>query len=156
MHNQAMTKIEILLVISICSLIIIFDIFYISYLDNKSRDIQILSEVKQIQSGLDLFFLSNNYYPESKEALELNDDYVGTEKLCLEGFKRATDKCSRVILETVPNFFLNKDNKYIYKSAGDKLNYQLEFVLKTNNKKLGLVKGKNCATNTQILSQPCF
>jgi len=153
---RGFTKIEVLIVGIIALIIIGIDVFVISYFNNKSRDIQILSEISQIRSGLETFLMANNFYPISESPVELNDDYAGTEKLCFEGFKKLSDPCQKVILSTVPNFFVNQGNIYKYKSTENNKNYQIEFTLQTNFKELGLKKGTNCANNLQIITQPCF
>lgn len=153
--NKGITKIEVLIVVIIILIIIIVNVVVISGLNNKTHDIQVLSEIKQVRSGLELFLLNNNYYPQSAEAVILGDVYQGTEKLCLAGFKKLNEVCQKNILNPVPSFYSTQDNLYRYKSL-DNLNYQLEFNLKTNFKDQGLLKGIQCATNTGIVSQPCF
>ena len=150
------TKIEVLIVGIIALLIIGFDVFIISYLNDKGYHVQTLSEISQIRSGLETFLLVNNYYPIETSQVNLNDSYAQTQKLCIEGFKKYTDSCQRTIMNPLPNFYADQGNIYIYKSTDDNKNYQIEFTLKTDFKAQGLKKGKNCATNFQITSQPCF
>jgi len=156
MSSKGFTKIEVLIVVILSLIIIGVDIFVISYLNSKEQAIQVLSEINQIRSGLEVFLLTNNYYPETATPVALNDAYESTEKLCFEGFKKLTEGCKKTILNPVPNFYLSQGNSYTYKSIDNNKNYQLEFVLKTNFREQGLLKGKNCATNSQITSQPCF
>jgi len=154
--NKGFTKIEVLIVVILCFIVIGIDIFVISYLNSKQQDIQVIAEVSQIRSGLEVFLLTNNYYPQAPEPVALNDAYSSTEKLCLEGFKKLTETCQKNILNPVPNYYLSQGNTYLYKSTDNNKNYQLEFFLKTNFKNQGLAKGKSCATNSQITNQPCF
>ncbi len=156
MFNKGITKIEILLVSAIVIIIVIVDFVVISHLQKKEQDIQILSEIDQIRSGLEIFLFVNNYYPLADEPVSLNDSYAGTEKLCLSGFEKFNTDCQKNILNPIPNKYLNEDNIYLYKSIEDGQNYQIEFTLDTDFKNQGLTKGKNCATNLQITSQACF
>ena len=156
MFNKGITKIEILLVVAIILIIIIVDFVAISYLQKKERDIQVLSEIDQIRSSLELFLFVNNYYPMAAEPVALNDSYAETEKLCLSGFEKFNVDCEKNILRPIPNKYLNEGNIYLYKSIEDNQNYQIEFTLETNFKNQGLNKGKNCATNLQIINQACF
>jgi len=150
------TKIEVLIVGIIALLIIGFDVFINLYLNDKGYDVQTLTEISQIRSGLETFLLENDYYPIKASQVNLNDSYAGTQKLCQEGFKKYTDSCKVAILDPIPNYYADQGNVYIYKSSADKKNYQIEFTLKTDFKAQGLTKGKNCAANFQITSQPCF
>lgn len=157
MLSRGFTKIEIIIVLFLILIVITVDIFVILYLNKKQRDIQGLAEISQLRSGLEVFVMSNNFYPSASQPLLLNDDYSGTEKLCLDGFKKLSDECKKKsIIVPLPNFYANLGNQYYYKSADNNQNYQIEFILSTNFNTLGLKKGKNCATNAQILSQPCF
>jgi len=156
MSSRGFTKIEILVVSLVALIIIIIDVFVVLYLNTKQRDVQVLSEISQIRSGLETFLLYNNFYPNAPSPVALNDDYANTEKLCADGFKKISAQCQKNILNPVPNFYFSQDNTYTYKSSVDNKNYQIEFNLRTNFKKLGLQKGKNCATNTQLASQACF
>ncbi|MBN1325389.1 hypothetical protein JW977_00195 [Candidatus Falkowbacteria bacterium] len=152
--SRGITKIEILIVILLAVIIIAGDVFVWIYLDKKAHDVNILSDINQIRSSLDVYLTINNYYPKISEAVLLNDDYSSTQKLCAEGFKRINDKCAMVIQDPLPNSYLSEGNNYMYKSDGE--NYQIQFYLSTNFSQFNLVKGVNCATNSTITSTPCF
>ena len=155
MNNRGFTKIELIVVIALIIAMVAVDIALILYLNLKSKDIAVLSDIKQIQSGLDNYLLLNNNYPIEAVAVALNDPYANTEKLCTDGFKKNSESCSQTILAPVPNSFLNQGNTFKYQST-DGQNYKIEFTLNTNFKAANLSKGLNCASNNQILSQPCF
>lgn len=156
MRFNGFTKIELLIAVSLILVVIIVDIVVVNYLNKKEQDIQVLSEISQIQSGLELYLHLNNYYPEKTEKIDLNNANLGTEKLCLEGFRRISDSCEKNIISPLPNHYKSEGNVYIYQSVDNGKNYKIEFTLKSNFKSLGLAKGKNCADNAQIVSQPCF
>ncbi len=155
MKTNGFTKIELLIVGIIAVLIIGFDIGLILYLNLKVRDLQVLSDIRQIQSGLDAYLVINSKYPEIAGKVNLNDDYLGTEKLCADGFKRANDRCSKVILNRMPYSQKGSESPYKYQLIAEGSNFQIEFELKTNFKSLGLTKGLNCADNSGIKSQAC-
>lgn len=154
--NRGISKIEVIISLALAFVVIIVDIFVIVHLNNKSRDIQVMSEVSRIRSGLENFLLENNYYPVKETAVVLNDSDASTEKLCSDGFKRINEKCLRIILEPIPNLYGSLGNVWRYRSPVNSLNYQLEFELKTNFNKQGLLKGLQCATNSAITNGPCF
>jgi len=156
MKLRGITKIEIILVIVLVIIVIIANFFIISYLNNKNRDVQVLSEVKQIRSALDLFFLVNNRYPEAEEVVFLNDEYAETEKLCLSGFSQLKEACDKPILNPVPNYFKDKGSYFAYQSIDNNQDYKLEFFLITNLKNQGLQKGKICASSSQLENKPCY
>lgn len=154
MNKNGFTKIELIIVIFLIIIMIGFDIAMVLYLNLKSRDIAVLSDINQIQSALDVYLIENSQYPIAPEPVNLDDVYAGTEKLCVDGFKKKTDSCKRIILAPIPNSDLLAGNIYKYQSDGQ--NYKIEFVLKGNFKAQELSRGINCATNLQILSQACF
>ncbi|MFA5188956.1 MAG: type II secretion system protein [Patescibacteria group bacterium] len=156
MSSRGFTKIEILIVAILIVLVLAADFFVISYLNSKQQDVQVMSEISRLRSGLEAYLLKNNYYPVSLEPLVLNSELNSSEKLCVEGFEKFSFQCAQEILNPVPNLYLTKGNSYIYKSTDNNKNYQLEFTLLSDFPAQNLKKGKNCATNSQIISQPCF
>lgn len=155
MKKNGFTQIELLIVIFLMIIMIAFDIAIVLYLNLKNRDLGVINDIKQIQSGLDAYLIKNSQYPVAGEAINFNDVYASTQKLCAEGFRKKVEKCNQEILAPIPNSDMNSGNIYIYQSE-DGQNYKIEFTLKTNFKALGLARGKNCALNNQIISQPCF
>jgi type II secretory pathway pseudopilin PulG len=155
MKKNGFTKVELLVVIFLVILMIALDIVIVLYLNLKARDIAVLSDIKQIQSALDVYLIKNSHYPLALDQISLNDIYANSEKLCADGFKKKDEKCSQTILAAIPNSDIKAGNIFTYQSAGEQ-DYKIEFILKTNLKASGLSRGKNCATNKQILSQPCF
>jgi len=156
MKKNGFTKIDILIFVGLIIIVVVVDVFVVSYFNKKERDIQMLSEVNQIRSSLEVYLHYNNEYPEANEPVVLNDAYEATEKLCQEGFKRFIDSCQKDILKQIPNQFFAEGNRYYYQSIDSQTNYKLEFNLDTDFKELGFLKGKNCADNFQIINQACF
>ncbi|MCX6743021.1 MAG: hypothetical protein NT116_02175, partial [Candidatus Parcubacteria bacterium] len=125
--KNGFTKIEVLIFILLIVMVVAMDVLVIRYLSIKNKDIQVLSEIDQIKSGLEVFLLKNNFYPETNGIVNFNDSYIGTEKLCVEGLKKLSDNCSQNILNPIPDQYLAEGNSYRYKRSEDGQNYQLEF-----------------------------
>lgn len=155
MRGNGFTKIEFLIAVILILIVIGVDIIVVSYLNNKERDIKVLSEIDQLRSALEVNIQLNNHYPRQSETIPLNDSNLGTEKLCSEGFRRVTDSCEKNILLPIPNQYKPEGNVYTYQSIDNGQNYKIEFTLQTDFKDLGLAKGINCADQQQIYSQPC-
>ena len=156
MKKNGFTKIDILILVGLIIIVGVVDIFVVSYFNKKERDIQILAEVNQIRSGLEVYLHYNNEYPGLNEPTVLNDAYEASEKLCQQGFKRMIDNCQKEILKQIPNQSFVQGNRYYYQAIDNQANYKLEFNLESDFKELGLVQGKNCADNLQIINQACF
>lgn len=156
MSNRGFSKIEIIIVVFVILLFVAGDIFASRYLAAKTKDVKVLSEISEIRSGLELYSYLNNFYPQIAEPTTLNDSYVGTEKLCREGFERFSEKCTKVLMDKIPNFYYSEGNRYLYQAVNNYSDYLLEFNLETDFPELQLTKGKKCATNLQILNKSCY
>lgn len=140
------------LIISICIALVVVgvDVAAIRYLRLRTLDVQTLSDISQIRSALESYRVTNNMYPRIPEPTPLADAYLGTQKLCSDGFRRFTDSCDRVLLERVPS------SGYLYRSLFDGGDYQMQFKLLTSLRRYGFVRGYACATSAGITNQPCF
>ena len=153
---KGFTKTELLIVAVLVFIVLIIDVFVIIHLNNKIHDIRVLSDISRIRSGLEVYLYNYNYYPSVDSVVDLNSPYVETQKLCLSGFESFDTKCEKNILNPLPNFYEDEDEIFRYLSAEDNQNYQLEFILKTNFRQQGLVKGVVCADNYNMSNSPCF
>lgn len=148
---RGMTKVEVIVVIALAVVVIAADVATILYLRNRTRDVQVLSEISQIRSALESYRVIANSYPIAPEAVQLADAYQGTQKLCAQGFMRFTQKCDRTVMARIPS-----TGYYQYRSLQDGGDYQLQFTLVTAFQKLGFAKGTACATSAGIANQTCF
>lgn len=126
------------------------------------RDAVRLSDVRDIQIGLEYYFNDTSTYPEASEVLPLGT--VSTSCLSQSGFKA---NCSpsqetiytRVISPTPARGLKrqvscgNARNAYCYEGAEG--GYLIEFELERNNPALGVQKGVNCALPSGIRSGEC-
>jgi len=145
--------VKIVIVVVIIIIMGVINYFVFGYSNSLANDVEILSEINQIRSGLEVYLANNNHYPIVNEPVLLNDPYSSTEVLCVDQFKKADVDCDKLILSPVSRL---QDVQYYYQSVDNNLNYRIEFTLEHNFKDIGLLKGKNCASNKQIINQPCF
>lgn len=84
-NKKGFTLIELLVVIAIIALLSTLAVVALGNARQKSRDAKRLSDIKQIQTALELYFTDQNGYPVSAEALVLG----GANAKCLgaNGFK---------------------------------------------------------------------
>lgn len=138
-------------VISVVILLIAANVVVYIILNSYQKDYLVISEIKQIQTGLVDYYADQNYYPAVNNVILLNDVYSNSEKLCDDGFHRAADQCNKVYLPIIPDSV--NGSGYYYKDISEGKNYFIEFELKHNI--AGLNKGKNCASFGQIVSGSC-
>jgi len=148
-----MTKTQAITVGIIAALVVIADIFGILYLQNRTRDITVLSEISQIRSALEVYRVRNSFYPRTTAAVTLGDAYAGTQQLCNDGFHRLGDACTAVILARVPDAY---GVGYQYRSLQDGADYQIQFTLSTTLRMFGFNAGTSCATSAGLTNQSCF
>lgn len=126
------------------------------------RDAVRLSDVRDVQLGLELYFNDTSEYPAVTEATPLGT--VSTSCLSRSGFRAncvpsQETVYTRIISATPPQglhklvFCGNTKNAYCFKSSSQ--SYGIEFELERNNSALGVAKGANCATPSGIKQGNC-
>jgi general secretion pathway protein G len=159
MYKKGFTKIEILIIAAIIGILGITAVVAISTARSRTRDAVRMSDIRQLQAGLELFFIDHNAYPEALEYTALG--YTGTMCLSSSGFSSVCE--SNVYLESVgkaPSGGLNDmsscsdiSNAYCYLAQdGD---YRIQFELEHDNPVIGLVKGLNCASHRGLYAGTC-
>lgn len=162
MNKLGITKIEVLVVALIIGVLGIMSVVAISTARSSARDAVRLSDVRQVQTGLELYFNDVSHYPVHFELLPLGTP--STACLGESGFSSACVSANEsVYLEAVgapPVAGLNKqsscadlNNAYCYIGANGE--YRIQFELENRNALLQLQKGINCATETGMESGPC-
>lgn len=151
MEAGRLTKIELLLIALIIGVLGVMAVIAISGARSSARDAVRLSDIRQSQAGLELFFNDFNTYPVGQE---ISLGQVGA--ICLDetGFTSSCNASDTVYIASVgttPATGLkelsvcgNGGNAYCYQSDG--VSYRIEFELEHANALLGLQKGLNCAT----------
>jgi len=66
-YNPAFTLVELLVVIAIISIIAVLGMVSLSNARMKSRDAKRVTDVKQVQVALEMFYNTNNRYPTTDE-----------------------------------------------------------------------------------------
>jgi len=83
MNKKGFTLIELLVVIAIIGLLSTLAVVALNDARIKSRDAKRLSDIKQIQSALELYYSDNNTYPVMSAATTLGG--TATKTLCGDG-----------------------------------------------------------------------
>ncbi|MFH1631453.1 MAG: hypothetical protein ABIA47_00295 [bacterium] len=162
MNNQGITKIEILIIGLIIGLLGLMAVVAVSTARSRTRDAVRLSDVRQTQAALELYFNDTNMYPETAEAIALGQ----ASTICLgeSGFAgscpEATQTVYMLVVPSTPTAGLEKlsscgsaNNAYCY--AGDDGEYRIQFELERANPLIELESGLNCATESGIDPGEC-
>ena len=98
---KGFTLIELLVVIAIIGLLSTLAVVALNSARQKSRDAKRVSEIKQIQTSLELFFADQNGYPGETAASDLGTtNYAVLESV--DGFDVSTDPDGTIYMGLVP------------------------------------------------------
>ncbi len=159
MYIKGFTKIEVLIIAAIIGILGISAVVAISTARSRTRDAVRMSDVRQLQAGLELYFIKNNEYPLSINHMALGN----TGAMCLSSSGFASVCNDAIYLESVsatPKSGLaglsscsDIANAYCYLAQdGD---YRVQFELEHANPAIGLVEGLNCATPSGLEAGVC-
>ncbi|MEK7623553.1 MAG: prepilin-type N-terminal cleavage/methylation domain-containing protein [Patescibacteria group bacterium] len=128
-NKRGFTLIELLVVIAIIGLLSTLAIVALSSAREKARDAKRLSDLRQIQTALELYYTDNNNYPTAATAINLGD----TNYACLNGSGWAATGCANPYMGLVPTDPTTA-TYYSYTSA-DGTTYTIDATLEgtTNN-----------------------
>lgn len=98
MNKKGFTLIELLVVIAIIGLLSTLAVVALGSARQKSRDAKRLSDIKQVQTALELYYTDNNAYPTAATAVTLGD---GTHA-CLNSSGFAASGCASAYMGLVP------------------------------------------------------
>ncbi len=113
MNKKGFTLIELLVVIAIIGLLSTLAVVALSSARQKARDSKRLSDLKQVQTALELYYTDNNKYPVEATAVDIGQ----TATICLNstsGF--TTTACPTPYMGLVPTD-PQSAQKYTYTSA---------------------------------------
>lgn len=161
MNQKGITRIEILVIALVVGLLGIMAIVAVSSARSRTRDAIRLSDIRQIQAGLELYFNDHSEYPQA------NGIPLGTASTYCLGGSGFAASCSgsieTVYLEAIaatPDKGLDQlsscgaeDDAYCYLGVDGE--YRLQFELERANQLLGLSKGINCATEYGLERGTC-
>lgn len=125
MNKKGFTLIELLVVIAIIGLLSTLAVVALGSARTKARDSKRLSDIKQIQTALELYHTDNNGYPAAATAITLGTAN-STDCLDSDGFtSKAT--CSNAYMGLVPAD--PRDGAYSYQSTTSSGTYTLTATL---------------------------
>jgi len=118
-----------LVVIAIIGLLATLAVVALQNARQKSRDAKRVSDIKQLQTSLDLFYSDNNTYPVEAAAITLGQ--AATDALCGGGFVAAGDAtCTtdETYMDRVPADPVD-NGTLIYQYTGDATSFGITFEL---------------------------
>lgn len=143
--GSGFTLIELLVVIAIIALLTTIAVVSLNNARQKSRDSKRISDVKQVQTALELYFADQNGYPVEAAAVTLG----ASPNDCFDedGFVDTCDAGGTTYMGTVPSNPAPNGAAYSYTSA-DGSTYSLTFTLEGTTG--GLAAGAHTASPSGI------
>ncbi|MFA6522193.1 MAG: hypothetical protein WCT24_01195 [Patescibacteria group bacterium] len=162
MELGGMNKLYILLIVLAIGLLGLLSVYSVMSARTTMRDAVRLSDVRQVQAGLEIYFHANSAYPIASDRMALGTS--GSSCLHDAGFSGTCSVGTEpVYIERVslpPTAGLNsksscgsESNAYCYGSPGSA--YSIQFELERSQPLLNLVKGLNCATASGFEAGAC-
>ncbi|PIR92860.1 hypothetical protein COT99_04000 [Candidatus Falkowbacteria bacterium CG10_big_fil_rev_8_21_14_0_10_43_10] len=146
-RQAGFTLIEILVVIFIVAALLTVTQISLTSARAKARDIRRVSDVRQVQNGLELYFHNKNKYPIAENITLGNDNY---DIFCdtAAGFQADETDCASFYFKKLPLAPTPPDgNSYVYSSADGKI-YSIVFSLEKVTGSLS--EGEHTATQAGI------
>lgn len=160
MNKYGFTKLEILILAAIIGILGLTAVFAVMTARSRTRDAVRMSDIRQLQAGLEMYFIDHNTYPESLEFIALGS--ATTRCLGVNGFGTncTNDGAYLEAIGTIPEAGLDElsacsgqPNAYCYLAQdGD---YRIQFELEHDNPLISLGKGANCATQSGLEPGAC-
>lgn len=159
MNKYGFTKLEILIIAAIIGVLGLTAVFAVMTARSRTRDAVRMSDVRQMQVGLEMYFIDHNVYPEALEYVALGT--ATTQCLGVDGFRsNCSDGAYLEAVAAIPSAGLKglsscdgRSGAYCYLAEnGD---YRIQFELEHDNPLVGLQKGINCATESGLDSGAC-
>jgi len=144
-NKKGLAWLEIIIIIAVLIVVFVLARIGINNAQVKSRDIERVAGVKQIQNALEFYFYHRNRYPVLENAVLGASDF----KLLCDtdsGFQTNNEGCVKIYLEEIsPAPTPPAENAYVYNNS-DGQNYKLTFILEKGVG--GLAAGEHIATPT--------
>jgi len=140
-NHKGFTLIELLVVIAIIGLLSTLAVVALNNAREKSRDAKRVSDIKQVQTALELYFADQNGYPSGSSST-----LGGASALCLDedGFVAACDAGGTTYMGAVPANPAPGGAAYTYNQIGSGSSYSITFSLESGTG--GLATGAHTAT----------
>ena len=161
-QNRGFTLIELLVVVAIIGILSTVSLISLNSVRGRGRDAKRITELKEIQKALLLYYTDNNKYPVEPYGIFLGsspDPSFGTPYICLtnNGFKKTTCSSNSIIYMNplpIEPFVNNPVYYYQYTSNNNGDTYGIDFALEVGNK--NIVAGPNCLTPENIIAGSCI
>ena len=126
MKRKGFTLIELLVVIAIIGLLSTLAVTALGGARKKARDARRLSDVKQIQTSLELYYSDNSSYPDDSG---LTSNRLGTGNgACLNSSGFSAAGCSDPYMNKIPVDPVNTtDTWYLYTEATNLTSYHISY-----------------------------
>ena len=147
-QSKGFTLIELLVVIAIIGLLSTLAVVALNSARQRSRDAKRVSDIRQIQTALELAFSESNNYPTGSSTVL---GTAATDVLCNTGtavFRADTTGCTTIYMGLVPSNPTPNGANYVYTSASNSGTYSITFTLEGATGQLGA--GPNCANQNGI------
>lgn len=142
-NKQGFTLVELLVVIAIIALLSTIAIVAFGTARQKSRDARRVSDIKQIQTGLELHFDDAGEYPAG------TDTVLGSAAAaCLNGTGFTTTACATPYVGQVPANPTPGGADYTYNQTGSGTGYTIEFTLEGTTG--GMAAGAHTASQNGV------
>ncbi len=131
-NKKGFTLIELLVVIAIIGLLSTLAVVALSKARKKANDARRLSDVKQIQTALELYHNDHNLYPDPENAINLGEG----DNVCLDngGFVARANCTDDAYMKQVPSDPDSANGAhYVYTSVNDGEEYTITFTLEADN-----------------------
>ncbi len=159
MEASTKTRIELLTFGLVLGVLGLFALVALTNARAQTRDAVRLSDIRQTQVGLELYYLAQNEYPFSNAGIPLG----GGEARCIDesGFSgTCTGEIYQASIAIPPSARLKElvscgEETNVYCYVGGTTGYRIEFELERRAPYLGLEKGVNCATESGWGSGEC-
>ena len=161
-QNRGFTLIELLVVVAIIGILSTVSLISLNSVRGRGRDTKRITELKEIQKALFLYYADNNKYP-----VEPNGIYLGSTpsqieqqpRICLSnnGFKTTCSSLTDSIIYMNPlpiDPFINDAEYYYQYTSNNGETYGIDFALEVGNK--NIVAGPNCLKPENIIAGSCI
>ena len=147
--REGFTLIELLVVIAIIGLLSTLAVVALNSARQRSRDAKRVSDIRQVQTALELGYAEIGGYPAAAAPVILGS--AAFDVMCVNGgsvFQGSNAGCSTVLMGLVPSNPTPNGAAYTYTSATGSGTYSITFSLEGATGQLGA--GANCANQNGI------
>jgi|TARA_B100001971_G_C17829325_1_gene352979 general secretion pathway protein G len=145
MNKKGFTLVELLVVIAIIGVLSTLAVVSLNNAREKSRDAKRVSDIKQVQTALELYFADQNGYP-TGTALVLGG--ATAQALSGAGFTATAGATGTTYMGQVPSNSTPGGADYVYNQVSAGLSYTIGFTLEGQTG--GLASGAHTATPSGI------